>query len=192
VIRPLYNWVMRQAESRHAPKALFAVSFAESSFFPIPPDVMLAPMVVKRPEKAYWFAFVCTLASVLGGILGYAIGYFLTDLGQWILAVTGNKGGLAEFQSWYADWGIWLILAKGLTPIPYKLVTIASGIAHFSFGMFMLGSVVTRGARFFAVAWALKKFGPHILPVIERRLTTFTLIGLVVLVGGVVALKFLH
>lgn len=192
MIRPLYNWVMRQAESRHAPKALFAVSFAESSFFPIPPDVMLAPMVVKRPEKAYWFAFVCTLASVLGGILGYAIGYFLTDLGQWILAVTGNKGGLAEFQSWYADWGIWLILAKGLTPIPYKLVTIASGIAHFSFGMFMLGSVVTRGARFFAVAWALKKFGPHILPVIERRLTTFTLIGLVVLVGGVVALKFLH
>jgi membrane protein YqaA with SNARE-associated domain len=192
VIRPLYNWVMRQAESRHAPKALFVVSFAESSFFPIPPDVMLAPMVVKRPEKAYWFAFVCTLASVLGGILGYAIGYFLTDFGQWILAVTGNKGGLAEFQAWYADWGIWLILAKGLTPIPYKLVTIASGIAHFSFGMFMLGSVVTRGARFFAVAWALKKFGPHILPVIERRLTTFTIIGLIVLVGGVLALKFLH
>lgn len=192
MIRPLYNWVMRQAESRHAPKALFAVSFAESSFFPIPPDVMLAPMVVRRPDKAYWFAFLCTLASVLGGVLGYAIGYFLTDLGQWILAVTGHKGGLARFQEWYDQWGIWVILGKGLTPIPYKLVTIASGIAHFSFAMFMLGSVVTRGARFFLVAWALKQFGPHILPVIERRLTLFTILGLIVLVGGIVAVKFLH
>ena len=191
MIRPLYNWVMRQAESRHALPALIAVSFAESSFFPIPPDVMLAPMVAKRPEKAYVFALWCTIASVIGGIAGYAIGYFLTDLGAWLLRVMGHGEGLAEFQAVYAEWGLWVILVKGLTPIPYKLVTIASGLAQFNFLVFVAASVVTRGGRFFLTAAILKRFGPKILEVVERRLMVTAVAVLILLVGGVLLLRLL-
>ncbi|HEX6859616.1 MAG TPA: YqaA family protein [Caulobacteraceae bacterium] len=183
MLRRTYDWMMRLAGSRRAPQALAALAFAESSFFPIPPDVMLAPMVLARPAKAWTYALICTVGSVLGGMLGYAIGYYLTELGHAILAVTGNDGGLDQFKCWYAQWGLWVILIKGLTPIPYKLVTIASGIAQFSFPMFIAASVVTRGARFFLVAWVVKKFGPAMLPVIERRLAWVAggLIGLVVI-----------
>ncbi|MBX7248962.1 MAG: DedA family protein [Caulobacteraceae bacterium] len=183
MIRALYNWTMRLADSRHALWAMFAVSFAESSFFPVPPDVVLAPMILKKPQKAYFYAAVCTLASVLGGMLGYAIGYYLEDLGRWLLALTGHAEGLAEYQKWYAEWGAWVILAKGVTPIPYKLVTIASGIAHYAFGMFIVLSVITRGARFFLTAIVLKRFGPKMLEIIEKRLVTVavTLVGLIVL-----------
>ena len=170
MLRRLYDAVLRLSASRHAPAALFAVSFAESSFFPIPPDVMLAPMVLTRPEKAWRYAAICTLASVLGGMLGYAIGYFLTDFASWLLALIGHSDGPAAFQAWFAQWGIWVILIKGLTPIPYKLVTIASGLAQFSFLTFIVASVVTRGARFFLVAFVVKRFGPAMLPVIEKRL----------------------
>ena len=191
-IRAMYDWVMRLAGSRHATKALFAVSFAESSFFPIPPDVMLAPMVLKRPDKAYFYAGMCTLASVLGGIAGYAIGYFLTDIGEALLRLTGHDDGLAEFQHWYAQWGVWLILAKGLTPIPYKLVTIASGIAQYNFAMFVIASAVTRGGRFFLAAFVLKRFGPKILEVVEKRLMTTAVIVVALVVGGFFLLKLLH
>ena len=191
VIRKLYHWVMRLAASRHATPALAAVSFAESSFFPVPPDVMLGPMVLARPERAYFYAAVCTLASVLGGILGYAIGFFLTDVGMWLLRLSGHAEGLAEFQSWFEDWGLWVILIKGLTPIPYKLVTIASGLAEFSFTIFLAASIATRGGRFFLVAFVLKTFGPAMLAVVERRLITFTVAGLVVLAAGFLALRLL-
>lgn len=190
VIRSMYDWTMRLAGSRHALSSMMAVSFAESSFFPIPPDVVLAPMILKRPDKAYFYAAMCTLASVLGGVLGYAIGFYLEDLGRWLLALTGHAEGLAEYQAWYAQWGAWVILAKGVTPIPYKLVTIASGMAHYAFGMFVLLSVITRGARFFLTAFVLKRFGPRMLEIIEKRLVTVALavIGLVVL--GVVMAKY--
>jgi membrane protein YqaA with SNARE-associated domain len=191
VIRPLYNWVMKQAASKHAPWALAAVSFAESSFFPVPPDVMLAPMAAARPEKAYRYALICTIASVLGGMLGYAIGYFAAPLGQKLLALTGHSEGLESFRHWYANWGVWVILIKGLTPIPYKLVTIASGLAKFSFPVFVAASVVTRGGRFFIAAGLLKRFGPSIMPVIEKRLYTATAVFLALLVGGFVLMKFL-
>lgn len=191
MLRRLYDWVMGLAASRHAPTSLFAVSFAESSFFPIPPDVMLAPMCLAKPEKAWRYALICTIASVLGGMLGYAIGYFLRDFGLWIMAATGHAGGLAEFQCWYAKYGVWVILAKGLTPIPYKLVTIASGLAHFHFLTFIWASVVTRGARFFLAAALLKHFGPAMREEFERRLALYSIIGVVVLVGAIVALKFL-
>ncbi|PVM86690.1 YqaA family protein [Caulobacter endophyticus] len=191
MLRRLYDWVMGLAASRHAPTSLFAVSFAESSFFPVPPDVMLAPMVLARPDRAWRYAAICTLASVLGGILGYAIGYFLTPVGQWMMAATGHAGGLAEFKCWYDKYGVWVILAKGLTPIPYKLVTIASGLAAFSFPMFIFASVVTRGARFFLVAFVVKKFGPALLPVIERRLALVAGGLILLLVIGLAASHFL-
>jgi len=191
MLRKLYDWVFELARSRHATKALAAVSFAESSFFPIPPDVMLAPMILSRPEKAYHYAAICSGASVLGGILGYVIGYYLTDVGMTLMRVLGHAEGLAEFQHWYDRFGVWVILAKGLTPIPYKLVTIASGLAHFSFVVFVIASVVTRSARFFAEAWVLKTWGPAMLEMVEKRLAMWAVIGLVVLVGGVLALKLL-
>ena len=165
MLRKLYDRVMTLAGSRHAPMALAAVSFAESSFFPIPPDVMLAPMVLARPEKAYLYAGICSLASVLGGCLGYAIGYFMEPVGLAVLRLMGHADGQQAFQAWFAQWGLWVILIKGLTPIPYKLVTIASGLAHFSFVTFLWASVVTRGARFFLTATVLKYFGPQILEI---------------------------
>ncbi len=178
MLRRLYDAVLRLSASRHAPTALFAVSFAESSFFPIPPDVMLAPMVLTRPEKAWRYAAICTVASVLGGILGYAIGYFLTGFGHWLLSLMGHAEGQEVFQQWFDRWGLWVILIKGLTPIPYKLVTIASGLAQFSFVTFIIASVATRGARFFLVAFVVKRFGPAMLPIIEKRLALIA--GLVV------------
>ncbi|KRB52154.1 MAG: YqaA family protein [Pseudomonadota bacterium] len=191
MLRKTYDWVMGLAGSRHAPSALAAVSFAESSFFPIPPDVMLAPMVLARPEKAYVYATICTAASVLGGMFGYFIGYHLGPVGLWLLTLMGHADGQAAFEKWFADWGLWVILIKGLTPLPYKLVTIASGLAHFSFFTFIWASVVTRGARFFLAATLIKYFGPAVREEIEKRLALYTTIGVVVLVGGVVALKFL-
>ena len=191
MLRKLYDRVFDLARSRHATKALAVVSFAESSFFPIPPDVMLAPMILARPQKAYFYAAVCTVASVLGGILGYAIGYFLTDLGLAIMRVLGHSDGLEQFRAWFDQWGLWVILIKGLTPIPYKLVTIASGLAAFSFPVFMAASVVTRGGRFFLEAWILKRWGPAMLEQVEKRLALWSVIGLIALVGLIVAVKLL-
>ena len=191
MLRRLYDWVMGLAASRHAPLGLFAVSFAESSFFPIPPDVMLAPMVLTRPDRAWRYAAICTLGSVLGGCLGYAIGFFLKPVGVWMMTVTGHAGGMDEFKCWYDQYGVWVILAKGLTPIPYKLVTIASGLAAFSFPMFIIASTITRSARFFLVAWVVKKFGPAMMPVIEKRLALFAAILVALLVIGLAASHFL-
>jgi membrane protein YqaA with SNARE-associated domain len=183
MLRRLYDWVMGLAGSRHAPAGLFAVSFAESSFFPVPPDVMLAPMVLARPDKAWTYAALCTLASVLGGLLGYFIGYHLQGAAMWLLSLTGHAGDLDQYQCFFGDHGLEIILAKGLTPIPYKLVTIAAGLAQFSLMKFIIASVVTRGARFFLVAAVVKKFGPTMLPIIERRLALVAgvVIGLIVL-----------
>lgn len=191
MLRRMYDWVMGLAASRHAPLSLFAVSFAESSFFPIPPDVMLAPMCLAKPDKAWRYALICTIASVLGGCLGYAIGFFLRDFGLWMMAATGHSGGLEQFQCWYGKYGVWVILAKGLTPIPYKLVTIASGLAAFSFPMFIAASVITRAARFFLVAFIIKKFGPALLPVVERRLALFAGILIALVVIGLTASHFI-
>lgn len=192
MLRKLYDRVLRLAGSRHAPWALAAVSFAESSFFPVPPDVMLAPMVAVRPNRAYLYAAICTAASVMGGVLGYAIGMFLEPLAQHILALFGHPEGAKEFQVWFAQYGLGVILLKGLTPIPYKLVTISAGLAHFDLFTFIWASVATRGARFFIEATILKFFGPAILKEVERRLALYVVIGVVLLVGGFATLKLLH
>ncbi|MDN3565798.1 YqaA family protein [Paeniroseomonas aquatica] len=192
MLRALYDRVLALAAHRRAPAYLAGVSFAESSFFPIPPDAMLIPMCVARPEMAYRYAGICTVASVLGGILGYIIGYFLFDaLAAPVLAAYGYADAMIRFQGWYDQWGALVILIKGLTPIPYKIVTIASGAAHFSFVVFLVASIVTRGARFFLLAFLLRRFGPPIRDFIERRLTLVTTGAAAAIVLGFVALKFL-
>ncbi len=152
---------------------------------------MLAPMILARPERAYFYALVCTVASVLGGIFGYAIGYFLTDVGMMILTWLGKADTFEASKALFQQHGAWVILIKGLTPIPFKLITIASGIFQFHFALFVALCVVTRGARFFAEAWILKRWGPAVLAMVEKRLALWTAIGIVVLVGAIVAVKFI-
>jgi membrane protein YqaA with SNARE-associated domain len=186
--------MMDAARSPNAERALFVVSFAESSFFPLPPDLMLGPMAAVEPKKWLRYAIICTLASVLGGLAGYAIGMFLMDqLGRPILNFFGYSGDReAEFRTWYDQYGAWVILIKGLLPIPYKLVTILSGAMHYSLPLFVVLSAITRGARFLLVAWIFQRFGPQIAPVVERRMGLVLIIVAVVIVAGVLALKYMH
>jgi membrane protein YqaA with SNARE-associated domain len=190
MFKKLYDWIMNLARSGRAPWALAVVSFAESSFFPIPPDVMLAPMVAARPNKAFVYAGICTAASVVGGLLGYAIGVYLEPVGQAILNLFGHADGRAQFQTWFDEFGLFVILAKGVTPIPYKLVTITAGFARFDLFTFVWASILTRGVRFFAVAAVLKFYGPQLLEEFEKRINLYAILGLVVLVGGFVAIKY--
>jgi membrane protein YqaA with SNARE-associated domain len=187
MLRRLYDWCIAAAHKKSAPWIMGSVSFAESSIFPIPPDVMLIPMSLARPEKAYSYAFLCTWTSVAGGIVGYLIGAVLYDsLGQWLIQVYGYGDRVDQFRAAYAEWGAWIILLKGLTPIPYKLVTITSGFAGYNFLLFVLFSVITRGARFFVLAFLLHRYGPYAREIIERRLGLWTAIGAAALVGGFV------
>lgn len=192
-LRGLYNWVLKLAGSKRAEPWLFGISFAESSFFPIPPDVMLAPMCFARPERAYRYALVCTIASVLGAMLGYAIGYWLFEtVGSAIISVFGYGGKEEELRAQYAEYGAWIIFIKGITPIPFKLVTIVSGAMAFSIPVFVAACVVTRGIRFFLVAWLFKTFGPTLAPIIEKRIGLFMLLFVVVLIGGFIVASMLH
>ena len=191
-MRRLYDWVIRLAGHPRAIPAMGVVSFAESSFFPIPPDVMLVPMILANRQKAFTIALVCTVCSVLGGLLGYAIGfYFFETIGAWVVKTYGLQAGLEKFRDEFARYGTWVILIKGLTPIPYKLVTIASGAAHFDLFTFVWASIVTRGVRFFLVAALLWKFGEPIRAFIEKRLTLLTWAFLIALVGGFIAFRYL-
>jgi membrane protein YqaA with SNARE-associated domain len=192
MMRRLYDWMMNLARSDRAPHALFAVSFIESSFFPIPPDVMLVPMVIANRLKAWWYATVATIGSVLGGAAGYAIGYFAFEkIGQPILEFYGKSGSFAEFTSWFNEWGVWILILKGMTPFPYKVLTITAGVTHMPFIEFMLASVVARAMRFYLVAGLLYYFGEPIREFIEKRLTLVTTVFVIVLVGGFVAVKYL-
>jgi len=182
------------ARSPNAERALFAISFAESSFFPLPPDLLLGPMAAAEPSKWLRYALTCTVASVLGGLLGYAIGMFLMEsIGDAILNFFGYAGERRQaLEAQYAEYGLWVILIKGLTPIPYKLVTIVSGALHFSLPVFVAASIVTRGARFTLVAWLFQRFGPAMGPIIEKRLGLVLLLVALVIVAGFVAARFLH
>jgi membrane protein YqaA with SNARE-associated domain len=192
VLRDFYTWMMRQAAGPHAERALAVVAFLESSVFPVPPDAMIVPMVLARPQAAWRTAAIATAGSVVGGLLGYLIGYaLLGTVGQWVIRVYGLGDRIAGFQAAYAQWGLWIILIKGLTPIPYKLVTIASGIAHFNLGVFVIASLVTRGARFFLVAALLRAYGTPIRDFIERRLTLVTSAFGALIVLGFLSLRFL-
>ena len=185
--------MMDAARSPHAERALFVVSFAESSFFPLPPDLMLGPMAAAEPSKWVRYALTCTVASVLGGLLGYAIGMFLMDqVGRHILNFFGYSGDREmELRAFYDQWGAWFIFLKGLTPIPYKLVTILSGALHFSLPIFVIASIITRGIRFFAVAWIFQRFGPQLAPIMEKRMGLVLVVVAVVIVALVLALRFI-
>ena len=181
----LYKWILSLSESPHALWALAAVAFAESSFFPIPPDVILAPMSLAKPNLAWRYAAICTLASVAGGILGYAIGALLYDtLGQWLIHLYGYDQKMAALKDTYAQWGALVILIKGLTPIPFKLVTIVSGLLGYNFPLFVLLSIVTRGGRFFILAALLNHFGDPLRVALERHFAVFLGLILVTVVAG--------
>lgn len=191
MLRRWYRKLLELAERKQAVYWLAAVSAAESSFFPIPPDVMLIPMVLANRAKAWFYATVCAAASVVGGLFGYAIGFFLlSTLGGWIIHMYGMEHGYEEFRAQFDKWGLWIILAKGLTPIPYKVVAIACGAAQFSLLVFFLASVVTRAARFFMVAALLRWYGNPIRNFIEKYLTLVTTGMVVLVVGGLVILRF--
>ena len=187
MLRRLYDWCIQAADKRYATWILGGVSFAESSFFPVPPDVMLIPMSLARPDRAYYYAFVCTWTSVLGGIFGYLIGALLYDsLGHWVIQLYGYGERVEAFREMYRQYGAWIILLKGLTPIPYKLVTISSGFVGYNFFWFVVLSLITRGARFFVLAFLLHRYGPWAREIIEKRLGLWTAIAAAVLVGGFV------
>jgi membrane protein YqaA with SNARE-associated domain len=191
MLRALYDRVLALAASRQAPLWLGIVSFAESSFFPIPPDALLIPMVLARPERAYRLALLCTLASVAGGILGYFIGYALYDaVAAPLIHFYHYEAAAQAFVDRFQQYGLWVILIKGLTPIPYKIVTITSGLAHFNFAVFVAASVVTRGLRFFLLAFLLNRFGHPVRSFIEQRLTLVTSVAAACIVFGFVVLKY--
>lgn len=191
MLRRLYNWTMAFAGHRHAVWALALISFAESSFFPIPPDVLLIPMVLANREKAWLYAGICTVASVLGGVFGYAIGALLYDsLGAWVIQLYGYGDEVEAFRQAYAEWGSWIILIKGLTPIPYKIVTITSGFAGYDLVWFILLSAITRAGRFFLVAWLLHRYGEPVRGFIEKRLELVTAGVAVLFIGGFVIARY--
>lgn len=193
MLKRIYNWCIDAAHKPYALWILGVVSFAESSFFPVPPDVMLIPMSLARPQRAWLYAAVCTATSVLGGILGYAIGALLYDsVGHWLIQFYGLGDKVEAFRQGYQDWGAVIILVKGLTPIPYKLVTITSGFAGYNVALFILCSIVARGGRFFIVAILLNRYGDWIRVRIERHLGWWVTLFVVVLVlGFIIAVKLI-
>jgi membrane protein YqaA with SNARE-associated domain len=192
MLRRLYDWTMRVAADKRAPWALAGVSFAESSFFPIPPDVMLIPMVLSQREKAWRYATIATVASVIGGLFGYAIGYWLYDaVGLPILKFYGREHALDGFMTFVQDYGVPAVIIKGMTPIPYKVVTIAAGVGKMDLLSFIGASIVARAMRFYLVAALLYFFGEPIRAFIEDRLALVTTAFLVLLVGGFVAVKYI-
>ena len=191
MIKRLYDWTMQAASHKHAVPTLFGVSFVESSFFPIPPDVMLIPMVLAQRAKAWFYAAIATVGSVIGGFFGYAIGFFLFEqVAKPLLSFYGYLDKFATFASQYNDYGAWIVLFAGITPFPYKVITIASGATALNLAIFGLASVVARGLRFYVVAALLYWFGPPIRAFIEERLGLVLTVFLVLLFGGFLAIRF--
>jgi membrane protein YqaA with SNARE-associated domain len=191
-IRALYDWTLRIAAHKQATWGLAAVSFIESSVFPIPPDVILIPMCIANRRKAFFYAAVCTVSSVIGGLVGYGIGYFLFEaVGEKILAFYGFADRFHELQMTYDQYGGWIIFAKGLTPFPYKIITILSGVMQMSLPVFIVASIFGRAIRFFLVAALLWKYGAPVQDFIEKRLGLVTFLFLLLLIGGFVALKYI-
>ncbi|WP_419739635.1 YqaA family protein [Ruegeria sp.] len=192
MLRSLYDWTIRLAEHPRALWALAVVAFIESSFFPIPPDVLMIPMILARPSKAWLIAGVALVASVLGGMLGYAIGAFAYEsIGQPILESMGKADAMEEFNTRFNDFGFWAVLAAGVTPFPYKVITIMSGWTGMPLGTFIATSILARALRFFLVAGLLWKFGEPIRDFIEKRLGLMFTLFIILLFGGFLAVKYL-
>jgi membrane protein YqaA with SNARE-associated domain len=192
MLRRLYDRVLQLAASPLAPMWLAAIAFAESSFFPIPPDVLLVPMALAQPDRAFRYAAICTVASVAGGIGGYVIGYALFDvLAQPLLHFYHYEDAFNAFQTRFREYGVYIILIKGLTPIPYKIVAIASGAARFDILVFIAASILTRGVRFFLIALLLRQFGEPVRAFIEDRLVVVLLATAAFAVLGFFLIKYL-
>ena len=189
MLRKLYDWVMTLAAGRHARWALAGVAFCEGVFFPIPPDVMLAPMVLADRKRAFEYAALCTVCSVTGGMVGYGVGHFLTPVGQAILAFFGETRGIDELSVWLSKgWGVLMIAL----PIPYKLTAIFSGMVKFNFPLFVVTSIVVRGLRFFLEAGLLRAYGEPIRTFVEKRLALVAGLGVAALAAVYLGLKLLH
>src|SRR3972149_4376153 len=187
LIRRLYDWCMAAADKPRAMWTMGTISFAESSFFPVPPDVMLIPMALARPDRAYVMAAWCTATSVAGGVVGYAIGALLYDsVGLWLMQLYGYTDKVESFRAAYAERGAWIILLKGVTPIPYKNVTITSGFAGYNLALFIVFSIIARAGRFFMLAFLLHRYGEHAREIIEKRLGLWVTLGAAVVVIGIV------
>ncbi len=192
VIQRLYDWTLSLAQHPRALWALAIVAFVESSFFPIPPDIIMIPMIIARPNRAFLIATVCLVSSVLGGLLGYAIGALAFEtIGQPILSALGKADSMAEFSTRFNDLGFWAVLTAGVTPFPYKVITIMSGWTAMPLGTFIATSILARGLRFFIVAALLWKFGAPIKDFIEKRLPLMFTIAVVLLIGGFAAVRYL-
>lgn len=192
LLRRLYDWCLQAAETKRAQYIMYAIAFAESSFFPLPPDLMLIPMILANRALAWRLAFFATIASVIGGLVGYAIGYYLfTTIGQWIIETYSLHNAFERFQADFQVYGFWIIALKGLTPIPFKLVTIASGAARFDMFQFITASIIARAFRFYLLSAMLYFFGPVAKQYIEKYLTLALLISLGIIILGFVVVKCL-
>lgn len=192
MIQRLYDWTLSLAQHRHAMWALAIVAFVESSFFPIPPDIIIIPMILARPNRAFLIAAVALVASVIGGMFGYAIGAFAYEtIGQPILASLGKADAMAEFSGRFNDVGFWAVLAAGVTPFPYKVITIMSGWTAMPLGTFIITSILARGLRFFIVAALLWRFGAPIRDFIEKRLGLMFTLFVILLLGGFFVVRYL-
>jgi membrane protein YqaA with SNARE-associated domain len=194
-LRKVYNWTLSLAEKKLAGLWLGLLSFAEASFFPIPPDVLLIPLCLGKMKKAFKFAFICSLGSVLGGLAGYAVGAFAWDelsglFFQYIPGFTPEK--FDRLKSWYEEWGWPLVFLAGFSPIPYKIFTVASGVLGMALFPFILASAVSRSARFFLVAFLMAKFGEPMKEKIDKHFNLLAFVFGILLIGGVVVLKFLR
>jgi membrane protein YqaA with SNARE-associated domain len=192
MLRRIYDYFIAAAGKPHASWLMGAVAFAESSVFPVPPDIMLIPMSLARPDKAWSYATLCTLTSVAGGLLGYFIGAALYDsVGQWLVHLYGYGDKVEAFREAYARYGTWIILLKGMTPIPYKIVTITSGFAGYNVVLFVVFSIIARGMRFYLLAFLLSRYGMRARAMIEHRLGLWVTLGAIVLIVGIVAALYL-
>lgn len=192
LLRSTYDTVLGLSAKKSAVYYLFAVAFIESSFFPIPPDIMLIPMVLADRKKAWFYAFVATIASVLGGYFGYLIGLSFFDLiAKPLLEFYGYMEKFLQFQEYYREYGAWIVFGAGITPFPYKIITIASGAVHLDIFVFTIASILARGIRFFLVAGLLYKFGAPMKAFIEKNLGILSILFFVLLIGGFYLLKYL-
>lgn len=190
--RSIYDYTLNLAAKQNALTWLFIISFIESSFFPIPPDIMIIPMVLATPKEAYKIAGVATIASVLGGYFGYFIGVYGFELiARPLLEFYGYMAQFSKFENYYHEYGAWIVFGAGITPFPYKIITIASGVVHLDLVVFTIASVIARGMRFYLIAWLLKRFGDPMKVFIEKNLNLLSVIFLLLLIGGFAAVKFL-
>ena len=189
-LRQTYDYIINLSGKQNALVWLAVISFVESSFFPIPPDIMLIPMILAMPNKAWRIAGVCTLASVFGAYLGYAIGYYFFELiAQPLLEFYGYLQKFNEFKQLYDTWGAWIVFGAGITPFPYKIITIASGVVQLNLAVFTVASIIARGLRFFLIAWLLKTYGEKMRLFIEKNLGWLSVLFLVLLIGGFLLIK---